>query len=207
MKNLTSGTYQVVAHEYENEQMPIKVEISNNKISKIKTQKAMIPGSLEETVFTKIPKEIINEQSLSVDAISGATHSVNGLLDAVEKVIEQAGGNPQDFKTEADQKVVPLKVNTKKRLDNSYSFWRKKPNHIIKEYSTDFLIVGAGISGLAAAVQARQLKMDTIVIDKNGFVAGNGGGVEGIFGINTKMQQAAGIHAEKEDIIAKEAEL
>ena len=207
MKNLTSGTYQVVAHEYENEQMPIKVEISNNKISKIKTQKAMIPGSLEETVFTKIPKEIINEQSLSVDAISGATHSVNGLLDAVEKVIEQAGGNPQNFKTEADQKVVSLKVNTKKRLDNSYSFWRKKPNHIIKEYSTDFLIVGAGISGLAAAVQARQLKMDTIVIDKNGFVAGNGGGVEGIFGINTKMQQAAGIHAEKEDIIAKEAEL
>ncbi|WP_261982441.1 hypothetical protein [Lactobacillus kimbladii] len=69
MKNLTSGTYQVVAHEYENEQMPIKVEISDNKISKIKTQKEMIPGSLEETVFTKIPKEIINDQTLTVDAI------------------------------------------------------------------------------------------------------------------------------------------
>ena len=38
-------------------------------------------------------------------------------------------------------------------------------------------------------------------------MAGNGGGVEGIFGINTKMQKAAGIHAEKEDIISKEAEL
>lgn len=207
MKNLTSGTYQVVAHEYENEQMPIKVEISDNKISKIKTQKEMIPGSLEETVFTKIPKEIINDQTLTVDAISGATHSVNGLLNAVEKVIEQAGGNPQDFKTETDKKVAPLKANTKKRLDDSYSFWRKKPNHIIKEYSTDFLIVGAGISGLAAAVQARQLDLNTIVIDKNGFVAGNGGGVEGIFGINTKMQKAAGIHAEKDDIISKEAEL
>ena len=194
MKNLTSGTYQVVAHEYENEQMPIKVEISDNKI---KTQKEMIPGSLEETVFTKIPKEIINDQTLTVDAISGATHSVNGLLNAVEKVIEQAGGNPQDFKTETDKKVESLKANTKKRLDDSYSFWRKKPNHIIKEYSTDFLIVGAGISGLAAAVQARQLDLNTIVIDKNGFVAGNGGGVEGIFGINTKMQKAAGIHAEK----------
>jgi len=207
VKNLTSGTYQVVAHEYENEQMPIKVEISDNKISKIKTQKEMIPGSLEETVFTKIPKEIINDQTLTVDAISGATHSVNGLLNAVEKVIEQAGGNPQDFKTETDKKVAPLKANTKKRLDDSYSFWRKKPNHVIKEYSTDFLIVGAGISGLAAAVQARQLDLNTIVIDKNGFVAGNGGGVEGIFGINTKMQKAAGIHAEKEDIISKEAEL
>ena len=69
------------------------------------------------------------------------------------------------------------------------------------------MIVGAGIAGLASAVQARQEGLDTLVIEKNGFVAGNGGGVEGIFGINTKMQKEAGIHAEPEDIIAKEAEL
>lgn len=69
------------------------------------------------------------------------------------------------------------------------------------------MIVGAGIAGLASAVQAREEGLETLVIEKNGFVAGNGGGVEGIFGINTKMQQEAGIHAEKEDIIAKEMEL
>lgn len=76
-----------------------------------------------------------------------------------------------------------------------------------KEISVEYLIVGAGIAGLASAVQAREEGLETLVIEKNGFVAGNGGGVEGIFGINTEMQQEAGIHAEKEDIIAKEMEL
>ena len=206
MKKLTSGNYDIIAHEYENEEMPLEVEIKNDKICKIKTKKKMIPGSLEETVFTKVPNEIIKNQSLSVDAISGATHSVDGLLNAVEKVIEQAGGNAQEYKKE--QKEINLnKRHVSAHFPNDFSSWRTKPEQIVKEYNTDFLIVGAGISGLAAAVQARQLDLNTIVIDKNGFVAGNGGGVEGIFGINTKMQKAAGIHAEKEDIISKEAEL
>lgn len=207
MKKLTSGNYHIVAHEYENEEMPLEVEIKNDKICKIKTKKKMIPGSLEETVFTKVPNEIIKNQSLSVDAISGATHSVNGLLDTVEKVIEKAGGNAQEYEKEQKEINNVNRSYSPAHFSNDFSSWRMEPEQIVKEYNTDFLIVGAGISGLAAAVQARQLKLNTIVIDKNGFVAGNGGGVEGIFGINTKMQKDAGIHAEKEDIISKEAEL
>lgn len=207
MKKLTSGNYHIVAHEYENEEMPLEVEIKNDKICKIKTKKKMIPGSLEETVFTKVPNEIIKSQSLAVDAISGATHSVNGLLDAVEKVIEKAGGNAQEYEKEQKEINNVNRSYSPAHFSNDFSSWRMEPEQIVKEYNTDFLIVGAGISGLAAAVQARQLKLNTIVIDKNGFVAGNGGGVEGIFGINTKMQKDAGIHAEKEDIISKETEL
>lgn len=207
MKKLTSGNYHIVAHEYENEEMPLEVEIKNDKICKIKTKKKMIPGSLEETVFTKVPNEIIKNQSLAVDAISGATHSVNGLLDAVEKVIEKAGGNAQEYEKEQKEINNVNRSYSPAHFSNDFSSWRMEPEQIVKEYNTDFLIVGAGISGLAAAIQARQLDLNTIVIDKNGFVAGNGGGVEGIFGINTKMQKAAGIHAEKEDIISKEAEL
>lgn len=56
-------------------------------------------------------------------------------------------------------------------------------------------------------MQAASEGLKTTVIEKNAFVAGNGGGVEGIFGINTKMQKEAGIHAEPEEIIAREAEL
>lgn len=56
-----------------------------------------------------------------------------------------------------------------------------------KKISVEYLIVGAGIAGLASAVQAREEGLETLVIEKNGFVVVNGGGVEGIFGINTKM--------------------
>lgn len=188
MKKLTSGNYDIIAHEYENEEMPLEVEIKNDKICKIKTKKKMIPGSLEETAFTKVPNEIIKNQSLSVDAISGATHSVDGLLNAVEKVIEQAGGNAQEYKKE--QKEINLnKRHVSAHFSNDFSSRHTKPEQIVKEYNTDFLIVGAGISGLAAAVQARQLDLNTIVIDKNGFVAGNGGGVEGILELTLKCKK------------------
>lgn len=210
MYNLKSGKYSVVAHEYEDEIMPLEIEIKNSKITEITPKKEMTPGGLEETVFNKIPNEIIKNQSLNVDAISGATHSVNGLIKAVGKIIQKAGGTLNEHKTKLENNNTSTTFVRQTNLKNNqdvYSNWQAKPSKIVKEYSTDLLVVGAGISGLAAGVQARQLGLKTIIIDKNGFVAGNGGGVEGIFGINTKMQKEAGIHAKKEDIIAKEAEL
>ena len=41
MKKLTSGNYDIIAYEYENEEMPLEVEIKNDKICKIKTKKQM----------------------------------------------------------------------------------------------------------------------------------------------------------------------
>ncbi|QFQ73805.1 FAD-dependent oxidoreductase [Liquorilactobacillus mali] len=211
MPKLKSGTYQIVAKEYEGESIPLKVEIKDNKITKIIPQREMTPGGLEEAVFTRLPEQIIEGQTLEIDTISGASHSRQGLLNAIEKVITQAGGNIDNFHNlNANQWTAEANLTLKSDVDirkEEYAFWREVPQKIVKEINTDFLIIGAGISGLAAAVQAGSDGMNTLVIEKNGFVAGNGGGVEGIFGINTKMQKAVGIYADKEQIIAKEAEI
>lgn len=130
------------------------------------------------------------------------------MIEAVSDAIKEAGGDPADY---AQAEFTPAaEISTEEATvsqADDYADWRKAPSQIDKEISVEYLIVGAGIAGLASAVQAREEGLETLVIEKNGFVAGNGGGVEGIFGINTKMQQEAGIHAEKEDIIAKEMEL
>ena len=211
MSELKSGKYRVIAKEYEGETIPLEIEIENNKIIKITPQKKMIPGGLEETVFTHLPKQIIENQTLEVDAISGASHSRQGLLDAVQETVLQAGGDINSFHNFQTSKNTAEKRNTLKPdvdiREDAYSIWRTIPENVSKEINTDFLIIGAGISGLAAAVQAGLDGMNTLVIEKNSFVAGNGGGVEGIFGINTKMQKSAGIHVQKEKIIAKEAEM
>lgn len=210
MSKLKSGKYSVVAKEYEGETMPLEIEVAENQIKKITPQREATT-ELENTVFSTLSKKIIDSQSLDVDAVTGATHSSNGLIEAVGEVIEKAGGDKADYHSannekessdESDEFISDSELNKKE-----YAEWRKVPEKVDKEVNTDYLIVGAGIAGLASAVQARQEGLDTLVIEKNGFVAGNGGGVEGIFGINTKMQKEAGIHAEPEDIIAKEAEL
>lgn len=187
--------------------MPLMVEIAEGKIAKVKPERDY-KSALEEAVFAKGAAQIVDKQSLEIDAITGATISTNGLIEAVSDAIKEAGGDPADY---AQAEFTPAaEISTEEATvsqADDYADRRKAPSQIDKEISVEYLIVGAGIAGLASAVQAREEGLETLVIEKNGFVAGNGGGVEGIFGINTKMQQEAGIHAEKEDIIAKEMEL
>jgi fumarate reductase flavoprotein subunit len=69
---------------------------------------------------------------------------------------------------------------------------------------TDIVVVGGGISGLAASVQAAQLGARVILIEAAGSVGGNGYGTEGIFAVGSKMQEELGIDLTLADIISKE---
>ncbi len=82
----------------------------------------------------------------------------------------------------------------------------KKTIEVIDSFQADIVVVGAGISGLAASVQAAQLGAKVIQLEANSFAGGNGLGTEGIFGCGSKMQQEAGIDFTFGDVIAKEAE-
>lgn len=203
---LKDGNYDVVAKGYLKDRVPLTVTISNGKISEIKPRIKFAKDGLQDTVYSKLTAQIIKQQNTDVDAVSGASYSRKGLIDAVNEVLKKAGSSDVKDNSEKIKQEDWLPEEVAPHNDD-YSAWRKIPEKVDKEISTDFLIIGAGISGLAAAVQAGENHMDVTVIDKNGFVAGNGGGVEGIFGINTKMQKEAGIHTKPEEIIAKEMRL
>lgn len=64
-----------------------------------------------------------------------------------------------------------------------------------EETSCDIVIVGGGISGLSAAVQASELGANVILVEAGEETGGNGRGVEGCFGNGSKMQAAQGIEA------------
>ena len=70
----------------------------------------------------------------------------------------------------------------------------------------DIVIVGGGISGISAAVQAGELGLNTVLIEAGEDVGGNGTGVEGIFGRNTSAQQEQGIELEPGAIVRHELE-
>ena len=79
------------------------------------------------------------------------------------------------------------------------------PGKIDKTYDTDLLIVGAGGSGLACAVQAALNGTNFILVDKNNQVGGNASFVEGMFAVNSSLQREQGIEIQPADIV--EAEL
>ena len=67
------------------------------------------------------------------------------------------------------------------------------PKSLAETVDCDVVILGGGIAGLAAAVQAGENGLNTILLEAAGEVGGNGTGVEGIFGCNTSAQQEQGI--------------
>lgn len=75
-----------------------------------------------------------------------------------------------------------------------------------KTVSTDVVIIGAGMSGLAAAVQAGIAGDSVVLLESTSTVGGSGFGVEGIFGWNTAMQQELGIEFDKNLVLRSELE-
>lgn len=71
-------------------------------------------------------------------------------------------------------------------------------------YDCDICICGAGNSGLAAAVEAAQQGLGVVVLEKFGACGGGGIGTEGVFGVNSAMQQEAGIEIDISEVISCE---
>lgn len=57
----------------------------------------------------------------------------------------------------------------------------------------DIVVVGAGSSGVAAAVQAAELGATTLLLEKNTKCGGNGQLTEGMFALNSQMQKDLGV--------------
>ena len=71
----------------------------------------------------------------------------------------------------------------------------------------DVVVMGAGSSGLCATVQAAELGLKTLCIEVNAFIGGNGRGTEGVFALNSFMQQEQGIEVTFKEIISKELDI
>lgn len=99
----------------------------------------------------QIPGEIVKNQSLAVDTISGATVTSNAIIEAVSKAVEEAGAD-----------VDSLKKAAKKDDEGE----------VIKK-ETDVVVIGGGGAGLAAAVSAADNGAKVILVEKTGALGGN----------------------------------
>ncbi|MCG0724788.1 fumarate reductase [Lactiplantibacillus plantarum] len=68
----------------------------------------------------------------------------------------------------------------------------------------DLIIVGAGLSGLAAAVSASENHLDTLVLEKGRSIGGDGNYVEGAMGVDSYLQKETGIDIDKTQLLQDE---
>ena len=78
------------------------------------------------------------------------------------------------------------------------------PESVAEELDCDIVVVGLGMSGLAAVVQAAGNGDKVIGLEVTGVTGGNGTGVEGLFGVGSEMQKEAGIEIDPVEVVKTE---
>ena len=145
----TPGTYTGVGAG-KNGDITVEVTFSADKIERITVVSHSETPSLSDAAIANIPTQIVESQSLGVDAVSGATYTSNGIVDAVADAVKQAGGDVEALKN------VQIAAG----------------EHEEEELTTDVVVVGGGGAGMSAAVRLAELGQQVILFEKASFLGG-----------------------------------
>jgi len=97
-----------------------------------------------------IPQRIVEQQSLAVDIVVGATVTSFAIIQAVTQAAVEAGGDVAQLTRSA-----------------------RAPRVRNQRFEADVIVIGAGGAGLAAAVSAHQSGASVIVLERLGIAGGN----------------------------------
>ena len=171
---LKDGTYQaeVLGH---NSPLTVKVTIANGNVIAIDSSKNLETRGVGKVGLAKTAAKIIRNQSIGVDAVTGATVSSSAMVEGVKMCLEQAGATAQDMqkwnRNVVSYPTAPMVINS------------------------DVAIVGGGGTGLAAALSALENGAKHVVIlEKLGITGGSTQVSGGAFNaVDDKRQKAQGI--------------
>lgn len=155
-QSYTAGVYTAQANG-NNGPVTVEVEVSDAEILSVKVTEHAETAGLSDTPIERIPAKIVEGQTLAVDTVSGATNTSNAILKAAEDALAQAGADIEALK--AVQEKDETSGETAER-------------HV------QALVIGAGGSGLAAAITIQEQGIETLVVDK----MANAGGATALTG-------------------------
>jgi len=169
-QSLTDGSYDITV-DGRNGKMTVTTVIKDGKISEVKIGDNTETPEVAAAALEQIPEAIVAAGNPVVDAVTGATITSDAIMEAVKGAIKEAGGDPDSF-TKGTETAKSTEV---------------------KELEADVVVVGAGATGVSAALTAQQDGAKVILLEK----AATPGGVSiiagGPMGIDSKDQKEAGV--------------
>ena len=173
---MKDGRYVAYAESFHpGDGLSVTVEINSNAIRSIEVDTAHTSDMdiiLNSAVEKLIPR-MLEYQSVSIDAVCGATVSSNAIKNAVKDCVEQAlaaGG------------CDPAAIG---------NFYVSVPqSNETVELETDVLVVGMGGSGIATAASAAQNGLQVLSIDKAGRYGGSSSLTCDVFSLNPPQVKA-----------------
>lgn len=130
--------------------LTVKVLTKNNQIKDVSLADNNETPDVSDTAMNTVMKDIVDHQTLNVDAITGATMSTQAVITATTRALEQAG-------------------NARAWSQKHYS----RNSAPAQDLYCDVVIAGAGLGGLSTAMFACKRGLKPILVEKNGQVGGS----------------------------------
>lgn len=146
--NFTPGTYEGHANSTGGE-IVVEVTVSEHAIENIEVVACNDTDGVKNVPLERIPSQIIEHQSLNVDAVSGATLTSLFLKNAITDAVKQATDS-----TDGLMEKVSYQAPSQSDME------------------ADVVVVGGGSAGLTAAAQAGSLGLNVVLVERNGFLGG-----------------------------------
>lgn len=183
-KAMQDGVYASEARGH-NGSLTVQVAVKDQAIVSVDVPEHVESLGIGTVAIGQVPAQIVDHQTLLVDAVSGATLTSMAITTGVQDCIKQAGGNVRDFQAE-----IAYEVPAPQTL------------------SCDVLVVGAGVGGLSAALAAVDAGANVVLLEKQGFAGGNSLLSTGILqAAGSSLQKAQGIDDSPEQYYAEMMEV
>ncbi|MBR2570653.1 MAG: FAD-binding protein [Clostridia bacterium] len=165
---MNPGTYYGVGNG-RNGAIVVAVTVSENAIENVQVVASQETWNTGSVPVKEYPALIVENQSLNVDIVSGATISSVAMLNAVRDCISQAGGDPAQFNT------------------------RVEPEIPFGDCEADVVVIGAGGAGMTAACKAAQAGKSVILLEKLDILGGTSNySIEGFGAVEDKTHLGLG---------------
>ena len=145
----TPGVYEGIA-EGRFGPITVEVRVSDNAIEEIVIKEHHDSDGVSDLPLTRIPKEIVEYQSLNVDSVSGATLTSGGIKRAVADAVQKAGGDA-DALWKVPVEYAPMPTD---------------------DMTTQIVVVGSGMAGITAASAAAQNGAQVTLVEKLPYLGG-----------------------------------
>ncbi len=130
----------------------VEVELKDDKIESVTILTHNETPNISDAAISDIPKAIVENQSVNVDVVSGATVTSNAIIVGATKALESAKVDIEKY-----NKAVAKTDKEKTKEELTY----------------DVVVIGGGGAGLAAALSASQNGASVLVIEKMASLGGS----------------------------------
>lgn len=163
----------------------VEVEIADGAVTRVEVVENSETEGIADKPISEIPAWIVENQSLAVDTVSGATNTSNAIVEAVALCLDEAGLDAEEWKS----RTVEVQQEAK------------------EDITCDTVVVGAGGAGIRVALELADNGQNVILVEKQSMVGGATNLAATYFvAVDTTYQQEDGMKISIDDYVAQTAE-